>query len=169
MILQVLYVCPGPWRRTRNLFWASIRMIIISNHLFIWQGKKPDLAIPLFVNFSRVSNVYNLNFPGIIKKGYILSKLSYARAGLCSMLAFVHFLYEWQFPGRGMCQTFGGCGELSCSEWFMMDNQAHRSATAAAKPKIRNRTVPLSPVSARKKKDLYSLSSGQMLLARLWS
>ena len=34
--------------------------------------------MPLFVNFSRVSNVYNLNFPGVIKKGDILSKLKAA-------------------------------------------------------------------------------------------
>ena len=69
-------------------------MIIISNHLFIWQGKKPDLAIPLFVNFSRVSNVYNLNFPGIIKKGYILSKLSHVKAGPGAHLLFTFFVND---------------------------------------------------------------------------
>ena len=69
-------------------------MIIISNHLFIWQGKKPDLAMPLFVNFSRVSNVYNLNFPGVIKKGDILSKLKAAASCRLALFLFTFFVND---------------------------------------------------------------------------
>ena len=121
-------------------------MIIISNHLFIWQGKKPDLAIPLFVNFSRVSNVHNLNFPGIINKGCILSKLSHVKARYCrysgyqpgTYLLFTffvndNFLREW-------CQTFGDAVSWACTEWLNDGQPGHRSDTVAARPEIRNRT-----------------------------
>ena len=138
-------------------------MIIISNHLFIWQGKKPDLAIPLFVNFSRVSNVYNLNFPGIIKKGYILSKLSHVKAGswysqepiFCSLS--LSMTISWESDARHLAMRRAGrAGLYRMAQWWTTRPSLRHSRSLGSK------TEPSLCSVSTDKKDLSSLLASRL-------